>query len=177
MMHGLKGNTVQLFPYETFWVDLYEREAQFLQNLMGSFLQRVEHVGSTAIPGLSAKPIIDIICEVQSRKGISEFIQQLELREYEYLPHALSESRCFFAKGSKENRTHHLSFFDAGSEIFQMHIVFRDYLKNNPSTAHAYLELKERLASQFSNDRASYGEGKQKFILDVIERARQEGYK
>ncbi len=164
---GLKRGTVKLVPYEPIWTELFEIEKDILLNCIGDHISGIEHIGSTSIPGLKAKPIIDMIVAVKNLSVYIKLIDSLAKLGYEYMPERVFADRVFFPKGPQENRTHHLSLVVENSEGWTGPIAFRDYLRNNPHERQEYQLLKERLAEQFPNDRASYTEAKASFIQRI----------
>ncbi len=169
-MLGLKRGTVKLINNaQDEWGRFFEKEKQILTDIFGD--SAIEHVGSTAIPGVSAKPIIDIIIAVSSLDDsyINQFVDPLEKFGYSYM-HKFAD-RHFFAKGPEEKRTHHVSLVKEDSTSWKNYILFRDYLRHNKLVREKYTELKEKLASQFAEDRASYTKAKEKFIEEMLEEA------
>ena len=171
-MLGLKRGTVKLAKAHDEWAQLFEKEKQLLLDTLKDRIIAIEHVGSTAIKGVPAKPIIDIRIAVSSLDDsyIKGFIAPLEKLGYSYMHKYLD--RHFFAKGPEENRTHHISIVKAGSDSWNDAILFRDYLRNNKQTREEYASLKQKLAKQFSEDRASYTKAKEEFIQKIIEQAK-----
>ncbi|PIR78494.1 MAG: hypothetical protein COU28_01320 [Candidatus Magasanikbacteria bacterium CG10_big_fil_rev_8_21_14_0_10_36_16] len=169
-MLGLKRGTVKLSENHEEWKNLFEIEKKLLMGIFGDLVLRIEHIGSTAIPGVPAKPIIDIRLAVNSidDEYIKQFVEPLEKLGYYYM-HKFDD-RHFFAKGPEEKRTHHLSIVEYGSDSWKDSILFRDYLINNDSACGKYSKLKVDLAKKFANDRPSYTKAKEEFIEDIIKR-------
>jgi len=164
---GLKRGTVKLVPYNPIWETLFEMEKDTLLNTIGDYVSDIEHIGSTSVPGLKAKPIIDMVAAVEDLSVYTKLIDSLTELGYEYMPERVFDDRVFFPKGLRENRTHHLSFVIKNSSGWTEPIAFRDYLRNNPRELQAYQGLKERLAEQFPNDRASYTKAKAIFFKRI----------
>ena len=164
---GLRRGTVKLVPYEPIWKELFEAEKDTLLNAIGDYVSDIEHIGSTSVPGLKAKPIIDMIAAVKDLSIYTQLIEPLAKLGYEFMPEREFDDRVFFPKGPQKNRTHHLSLVVENSEGWTGPIAFRDYLRNNPHERQEYQLLKERLAEQFPNDRASYTEAKASFIKRI----------
>ena len=174
-MLGLKRGTVKLCEHHDEWAKLYEQEKQLLLETFGDSIIAIEHVGSTAIPGVPAKPLIDMNVAIPSIDDatIEKFIPKLQELGYTYM-HKYPD-RHFFAKGPEEKRTHHLNLVKVGSETgWNDHILFRDYLNNHKTARDEYTALKLRLAQQFAEDRESYTKAKEEFILGIIQQARYE---
>jgi GrpB-like predicted nucleotidyltransferase (UPF0157 family) len=168
-MLGLKRGTVKLVKAHEEWPRLYELEKELLLRTLGDLAVAIEHVGSTAIPNVPAKPIIDIRIAVSSLDSshIEKFVEPLTRLGYFYM-HAF-ENRHFFAKGPEEKRTHHVSLVKFGSEEgWEDSILFRDFLRNNTRCREEYSTLKEKLAQQFAEDRKSYTKAKEEFIEKVV---------
>lgn len=171
---GLKRTDVELSDYTTRWHDDFIEQREVLNNIFGDDAISIEHVGSTAIPGLKAKPIIDIQVSVADLEVALKHKEELENVGYEFRGNAGVEGRYFFAKGDPENRTHYLHVEPYHSSNWETHIYFRDYLLEHPEAVTEYQELKEDLAKKFPEDRKSYTAGKNEFITNILEKARKE---
>ena len=132
-------------------------------------MERIEHVGSTAVPSLASKPILDIMVGVRRLREADHCIEPLVRLSYEYRGAAGAPGRLFFRKG--DPRTHHLHIAEVGGGFWVDHLAFRDYLRTRPQTAREYARLKHELADRFRADRTAYTEGKSDFILEVLRRA------
>ena len=130
----------------------------------------IEHVGSTAVPGLAAKPVIDIMAGVQSLEECRPAIATLEAIGYCYFPHR-PEQQHWFCKPSAAFRTHHLHLVPFGSRSWTERLAFRDYLRRDHLTARQYAELKKQLATQYEFDREAYTEAKGPFIQSILKLA------
>lgn len=172
-MLGLKRGTVKLCEYQNEWAELYEQEKQLLKDTFGDQIIAMEHIGSTAIPGVPAKPIIGINAAISSldKDAVDSFIQPLQKLGYAYMHEY--PNRKFFVKGPEEKRTHHLNLVEAGSQTgWHDPILFRDYMNRNKTARDEYSQLKLKLAQQFPEDRESYTKAKEDFILKIIQEAR-----
>jgi len=136
--------------------------------MLGSAVGQIEHVGSTSVPGMIAKPIIDMIAAVERLSSASTFVPVLERLGYEHRPNDPVPGRLFFALGPRTQRTHHLSLAEVASSFWHEHIAFRDCLLANRSVAEQYASLKQRLAAQFGHDRPSYTAAKEEFIRHAL---------
>jgi GrpB-like predicted nucleotidyltransferase (UPF0157 family) len=132
----------------------------------------IEHVGSTAICGLSAKPIIDIAVAVREIAYASKCVTLLEQIGYEYRGEQGITGRHFFAKG--DPRTHHLHMVELSSDFWVGHLLFRNYLRQHRETAEEYERLKRDLAQKHKENREAYTEGKVPFIEGVVKAARSD---
>ena len=173
MMIGLARGTVQLQVYLAEWKTLFELEAVLLRSTMGRAARHIEHVGSTAIDGMPAKPIIDLVVVVSSLNEASEWIPTLEALGYEYRANDTVADRLFFAKGLPSSRTHHLSLAEERSKFYTEKVLFRDYLISHREAFDEYVELKKELAQRYAKDRTSYTEGKRGFVERIIRLAKE----
>jgi len=167
-MIGLARGTVQLQRYVPEWRTLFEQEATLLRSVMGTDAQHVEHIGSTAITGMAAKPIIDLVVLVSSLDEAGRWIPILQSLGYEHRPNNGVSDRLFFAKGPRSRRTHHLSLAEAKSSFYREKLLFRDYLCSHREAFDEYLRLKKELALRHPDDRDSYTEGKRGFVERII---------
>ena len=173
-MIGLARGIVQLKQYSPEWKTLFEQEADLLRATMDVAALQVDHIGSTAIVGMSAKPIIDLVVVVSSLNEAGVWIPRLEALGYEHRATDDVVDRLFFAKGPQSHRTHHLSLTEARSEFYTEKVLFRDYLGSHREAFDGYLELKQKLAQRYPTDRCSYTEGKRRFVERVIRLAKGE---
>lgn len=169
MMLGLTRGTVALHPYTEEWPALFRAEVAHLQAAIGAHALDIQHVGSTSIPGLPAKPILDIGVAVENFEAATVCIQPLEAIGYRYRGEAGIPRRHYFVKGDPV--THHLHMNEIHSADWQQQIAFRDYLRQHPEAVHAYATLKAQLASQFPDDRLAYTESKSGFIAGILQKA------
>jgi len=164
---------VVIAPYSSGWPGLFLSEYAVLSSLFPQPTFQIEHIGSTAIPGLPAKPIIDIMLGAPSLREVEAQIVGLEHLGYEYLPQheQTMPERRFFAKPVIRPRLFHLHAAVFGETFWNEHLLFRDALSNNPPLAAEYGSLKLRLAAQFGEDRDGYTNAKSSFITSVIRHA------
>jgi len=169
--HEYDPNWVQLNRYKTSWRDDFNLEKTVLLRDLGDAVLDIQHVGSTSIPGLSAKPIIDIIVGVSDLDAFDiQNVGKLENAEYSYRGDAGVPGRIFFRKG-KPRAKFHLSIATINGDYWNKQIVFRDYLRTHPQDAKEYEELKVQLARQYPNDRAVYTSLKNPLITSILEKA------
>lgn len=176
---GLKRGTVKLMPYDPKWPDLFNKEKALLQKTFGDQILAIEHIGSTAIPGISAKPIIDIEIGVESLDVARDMKEKFEKIGYEHRPFVPGYTKEemqweeLYAKGPEEKRTYyvHVTIYD--DSHWKNDLFFRDYLRQNLSVAKDYTELKQKLAKKYTNDRRSYTDGKDSFIKNILEMAKK----
>jgi GrpB-like predicted nucleotidyltransferase (UPF0157 family) len=172
-MIGLGRGVVKLTPYTAEWKRLFEQEKARLQTAIGQHVLDIQHVGSTAIPGMVAKPIIDIGIAVASFEAARVCIQPIEQLGYEYRGEHGIPRRHYFVKGNPRT-THHLHMNEIDSRDWENQVLFRDYLIQHPALAEEYAALKTELAQHYSADREAYLEGKASFIERVLGMARAE---
>ena len=153
------------------WQESFKKEAEKIKRIFGEEALDIQHVGSTAIPGISAKPIIDIALIVPSFKGVKSFRTKLEAIGYKLKEDDARGERIFFTKGPEANRTHYLHIGEAGNGYAEDMILFRDYLRGHKDAAGEYSRLKERLAKEYKDKRETYTEKKKKFIQGIIRKA------
>ena len=173
-MIGLQRGKVQIVPHQAEWKTLFQQEAILLKSVFADAILHIEHIGSTAIEGMAAKPIIDLMCAVSGLEEAKSFLCRLETLGYEYRPDESVPDRIFFAKGPRSNRTHHLSLTEPGSMFYQEKLLFRDYLRTHAVAAEEYFRLKEELASKYADNRGAYTEGKSNFVKRILSLARRE---
>ncbi|WP_054958559.1 GrpB family protein [Paenibacillus dakarensis] len=160
--------------YHADWVKQFKEEkvkiAEALQDLEAS----IEHIGSTAVPGLGAKPVIDIMAGIKSLSDMDQkHMDRLMAKGYEYVHKPEFPERLFFRKGKWRAGTHHLHVYELDSVNWQNQLLFRDYLRDHAEILNNYYELKKELGAKYKNDRPSYTAGKEAFIQEVISRARE----
>ena len=165
---------VVIVPYNPEWSREFEQERARLEETFASTNAVIEHIGSTAVPGLAAKPVIDIMVGVAALSKAEARIESLRAHGYEYVPayEAQLPHRRYFRKPLAEPRTHHLHCVLTGSSFWQDQLVFRDYLRAHPAVAQAYATLKRDLASLYAVDRQAYSDGKSEFIASILSHAR-----
>ncbi|RQW11088.1 GrpB family protein [candidate division KSB1 bacterium] len=166
---GLAKGTVALHPYTLAWKCLYEEERETMKDVLGKAILDIQHVGSTSIPAMIAKPIIDIAVAVDSFEGATVTIKPLENLGYEYRGELGIPRRHYFSKG--DPCTHHIHMVEFKSREWINHLAFRDYLIQHPESAKAYADLKRTLAKMFAMDRKAYTEGKAAFINKILQLA------
>ena len=165
---GLHRGTVTLQSYTSDWVGVFEYEARQLRKELGSRVLDIEHIGSTSIPGMAAKPILDMMVGIQSMVQTTSVLSQLVHMGYQRRINGDLVDRVFLVKGPESLRTHHLSITYLGSLFWSEHIQFRDFLREDDALAGEYLDLKRRLAKKFSADRNSYTAGKEQFVRNIL---------
>lgn len=156
---------VKVVPYDNEWSELFKQEKEVLHSILSDLLVEIHHIGSTAIPGIYAKPVIDILPVVINISEVDELSDAFEARGYEGRGEFGIMGRRYFVKGKPE-RTHHIHIFEKGDSHIVRHLAFRDYMITHPAEARAYSDLKKRLAKEFADDRESYIDGKDSFVKE-----------
>jgi GrpB-like predicted nucleotidyltransferase (UPF0157 family) len=147
---------------------LFDEEAALLRSVMGEAARHIEHIGSTAIQGMTAKPIIDLVVVVNTLKEAAVWIPTLEALGYENRSSDTVPDRLFLAKGPRERRTHYLSLTESTSKFYREKLLFRDYVSSHRDAFDEYRRLKEELALRYPNDRESYTAGKRDFVERIL---------
>ena len=171
---------IVLVPYNPCWPKTFEEEKlHLIECIPRNILRRIEHFGSTAIPNISAKPIIDILVEVRSLAEVREIVVPiLAAQGYEYFwrPTHGDAGPPFYAwfikRDAHGNRTHHIHMVEREFEHWER-LLFRDYLIEHDRSAREYEQLKHQLADTFSNDRAAYTRAKTEFIGKITQMAKE----
>jgi GrpB-like predicted nucleotidyltransferase (UPF0157 family) len=163
---------VRLSPHDPAWVASFERERAALDAAIREWVTGgIHHVGSTAVPGLEAKPIVDILVGVEDLEASRACFEPLARLEYLYAPYRGAEMH-WFCKPDPARRTHHLHLAPATGRRYADELAFRDRLRADSETAAAYVALKRDLAARFPDDREAYTEAKTEFIRAVLDEAR-----
>ena len=161
---------VELSAYSPMWPVVFDIERGRLQAIFGDDAVLIEHIGSTAVPGLGAKPVIDILLGAPSIAVIERHIPGLVESGYRYVPEferAMPERR-YFTKLDHPPGRFHLHAVALGSAFWSRHLAFRDALRADPSLARKYWRLKQHLAARHPDDRAAYAEAKSDFIRSAL---------
>lgn len=166
------NETFELADYDPNWEVIFERESELIAEALGDDVIEIQHIGSTSIPGLRAKPIIDLLAAVESFAPIPEYERALEPLGYRHHPHSEEDERIFFWKGTP--RTHHLHIVEYATWEHQRHVIFRDYLRAHPEIAQWYEQIKRELWISFKGNRPAYTKGKTAFIKTIMARAVEE---
>ena len=161
---------VTIVPYDSAWPSRFEEERAALRHAIGGWVTgRIHHVGSTAVPGLEAKPVIDILAGVADLERSRDCLPRLEALGYLYAPYRAEEMH-WLCKPHPSRRTHHLHLVPTGSKRFRDELAFRDRLRSDSEVAAEYAALKHKLARRFRFDREAYTEAKAGFICGKLAR-------
>jgi len=165
---GMAEEPVHVVPYDPSWPRRFEEERVRLAEVLAPWLAGpIEHVGSTAVPGLAAKPVIDIMAGVESLTASRPAIEAVARYGYCYAPYG-SEVMHWFCKPSPQARTHHLHLVPMGSALWAERLAFRDYLRSHAEVALEYERVKQALAQRHRDDREAYTDAKGPFIQRVL---------
>ena len=164
------GFPIEIVPYDKRWPELFQKEKERIKVALGKACSAVYHIGSTAVPGLCAKPTIDIIIETEDLCAFPK--EKLEALGYEYIGELGIPFRLFFHKIYQGKRPYLLHVFQKGDAQIERNLVFRDFLKKHPKACEAYAILKKKLAQEYKHSGNSlYTKGKTEFIKTCLEKA------
>ncbi len=164
---------IMVVPYDPTWTEMLQQEAFKIVKIFGSELISIHHIGSTAIPGLSGKPIIDILLVVRNIDKVETFNSVMIQWGYEPQGEYGIPGRYLFFKGGDTRRTHHVHTYEPShSEVTKL-LDFRDYLIAHPQEIQRYGSLKAELAQQFPHDISGYRAGKSPFITEINRKAHE----
>jgi GrpB-like predicted nucleotidyltransferase (UPF0157 family) len=158
---------VEVTAYDPRWPWVFAGLRDQVATTLGPLAQRIEHVGSTAVPGLAAKPIIDLDVVIAAPGDLPEVVTRLATLGYRHEGDLGIKGRDAFASPAAAP-AHHLYVCPADSRELARHLAFRDYLRSRPEQARAYAELKRSLAARFRSDRDAYARGKTAFIKEAL---------
>jgi GrpB-like predicted nucleotidyltransferase (UPF0157 family) len=164
---------VRIVEHDPAWQVQAGEELRRMEEALGPVARRLEHVGSTAVPGLAAKPILDLQLSVAAIEPRAPYAGPLERLGYMFVPTGESPDFFFFAKPPGRPRTYHLHVCEAGSGHELRHVALRDFLRTHPDEAARYEALKRALAARHPRDRLAYIEGKDEYVARIEARALQ----
>jgi GrpB-like predicted nucleotidyltransferase (UPF0157 family) len=164
---------IAIQDYDPLWPQRFETLQSRIDAVLAGSITAIEHVGSTAVPGLAAKPIIDIDVLLTSAADLPLVISKLASLGYQHRGDLGIPSREAF-RAPPDDFPHHLYVCSPGSLEYRRHVAFRDYLRTHPRDASAYADLKRKLANQFAPDREAYTQAKSEFVAEVLRRTGQD---
>jgi GrpB-like predicted nucleotidyltransferase (UPF0157 family) len=172
---------IKIVPYDDAWPSLFEAEAAVIRKVMRGLALRIEHVGSTSVPGLAARPVVDIQVSVATLAVLATHLVALAQIGYTHIPLGPFDLVYpFFQKPANQPSTHHIHLCVLGSDLECRHLAFRDYLRSHPAVWTEYVELKRSLAAVHEGatleSRERYSLSKTQFVTSVLERALSAGY-
>ena len=166
---GLESGTVRVVAYDARWPELFRAEAARIASVVGPLGLEIEHTGSTSVPGLAAKPIIDMLAGRPPEAPLEPYVRALEAAGYAHRGEQGIPGRHFFRRG--DPRSYHLHLAAHGGRFWCDQLAFRDRLRADPALRDAYAALKRALAARHPRDREAYIEGKSDFVREVLARA------
>ncbi|MFE1309809.1 GrpB family protein [Streptomyces sp. NPDC058755] len=164
------GELVEIVPYDPAWPTMFARWGVGLRAALGDVAARIDHIGSTSVPGLAAKPVIDIQISVASLEPADTFLGPLTGMGFEYREDNPERTKRYFREPPGQRRTH-VHVRQLGSFSQQFPLLFRDYLRCHASAAAEYAAAKRRCAAKFRDDRPGYVQAKDAFVWDIIRHA------
>jgi GrpB-like predicted nucleotidyltransferase (UPF0157 family) len=162
---------LRIVPYDAAWPEKAAAELGAISDALGIVAARLEHVGSTSVPGLAAKPIIDLLLSVRAFSARSEYTDPLQRLGYLFAPDPESPERHFFAKPPQRPREYHLHVCQSAGGEEHRHIAVREFLRAHPGEAAAYADVKSEVAARHPGDRLAYISGKEQYIGALESRA------
>ena len=165
---------IRIVPYDPAWPAMFQAEADQVRRVFEGVRCSIEHVGSTAVQGLAAKPIIDIIAGFDALHDVETRLRNMEAIGYQYVPEYEAElpRRRYFRKPVGRPSRYHLHAVEMHSRFWVSHLLFRDFLRQRPDWAREYYHLKVSLAEEFRTNGPAYTEGKSDFVERALEEAR-----
>ena len=168
---GTPGEHIEVVEYRAEWPHVFEREAAAILAACRPWISEVHHIGSTSVPGLAAKPILDLLPVAAGPAEALEAVSAMTELGYLYRGENGIAGRFYFDRVVDGRTVMHVHMFPAGHPEVQRHLVFRDHLRMNPDVAREYERLKKELASRYRDDRRAYTDSKAAFITAAIEEA------
>ncbi len=166
---------VQVHPPDPQWPEDFEAEAAQIALALGDSVARIYHIGSTSIPNIYAKPVIDMLVEVSAIDRVDAYNGAMAALGYTAMGEYGLPGRRYFRKDNAEGvRTHHVHTFQLGSSEAVRHLAFRDFMRANPDCAQQYSDLKRALAAQYPDDIDGYMDGKDEFVKAIEQRAMEQ---
>lgn len=166
---------ITIVDYDLRWPEIFEDERARIVEAIGERVVEIQHIGSTAVPGLASKALIDIMAAVRSMADADECIAPLEALGYTYRGEVVFAGSHYYKKIREDGeRTHNIHLCEGSNQEWERHILFRDYLRNHPTVALEYAALKRGLAAKFVDDRVGYTNAKDEFVEACIAKAREE---
>jgi GrpB-like predicted nucleotidyltransferase (UPF0157 family) len=164
-----------IVPYDPAWPGLYEEEKRLVLEAVGDKIISLDHIGSTSVPHLSAKPVIDIIAGVVDKMTADKIIEAMLPQRYTHISPSDNPDWFYCICRAGKGVRFHLHLVRYGSQFHQKHILFRDWLRTHPDDARKYYELKLDLAKKYRHDTIAYADAKTDFINCIVEKAKKKG--
>jgi GrpB-like predicted nucleotidyltransferase (UPF0157 family) len=170
---GLESGVVRLVEYDERWPLLFADEERRIRDQCGSLALKLEHIGGTSIPGMRAKPVLDIAAGRPADVAVVDYVAALERAGYIYRGERGVPGREYFRRG--QPRAYHLHLVEDGGALWSDYLVFRDYLRVHTEVAREFAGLKRALAARFARDREAYMNAKGPYVAEILRRARAGG--
>ena len=164
---------MRLVEYDARWPALFASESARILTAVAELPLALEHIGSTAVPGLCAKPVLDILAGHAASVPVRDYVAPLEQAGYQHRGDAGIVGHQFFRRG--QPRAYHIHLVEQGSDLWRQYLAFRDCLRADPDVAARYADLKRGLAAQYPRDREAYISGKSSFVVRAIHRSLDAG--
>ncbi len=165
--------TIVIVPYDPEWPRIYEDEKRLIQSRVGDIIRSIEHVGSTSVPGLWAKPIIDIIAGIDYAEDADKCRDLLRQDGYDDVSPGIFEDWYYCLGKGPHSPGFHLHLVREGSPHHLKHLIFRDWLRAHNEDANSYKELKIELSERYRDERIAYTASKTDFINRIVEKAKK----
>lgn len=170
---GLESGVVRLVEYDARWPALFAAEHRRIRDQCGTLTLRLEHIGGTSIPGMLAKPVLDIAAGLPRGMSIQDCVAALTRAGYEHRGERGVPGRHYFRRG--QPRSYHLHLVEEDGPLWRDYVAFRDYLRAHPEAARQFADLKRVLAARFSRDREAYMNAKALHVEEILRLARSTG--
>jgi GrpB-like predicted nucleotidyltransferase (UPF0157 family) len=163
---GLESGVVRLVEYDARWPAIFAAEQQRIRDQCGTLALRLEHVGGTSIPGMCAKPVLDIAAGRPRNTPTQEYVTALKQAGYEHRGEQGVPGRQFFRRG--QPRAYHLHLVEEGGPLWRDYLAFRDYLRAHADATNRFADVKRVLAARFSRDREAYMNAKSPHVEEIL---------
>jgi GrpB-like predicted nucleotidyltransferase (UPF0157 family) len=163
---GLESGVVRLVEYDVRWPKLFIAEAQRIRDQCATLALRLEHIGGTSIPGMCAKPILDVAAGRPPEASIQDYVDVLRQAGYEHRGERGVAGREYFRRGTP--RAYHIHLIEDGGPLWRDYLAFRDYLRGHVEAAREFGDVKRALAARFSRDREAYMTAKSSHVLEIL---------
>jgi GrpB-like predicted nucleotidyltransferase (UPF0157 family) len=163
---GLEAGVVRLVEYEARWPALFAAEQQRIRDHCGTLALNLEHIGGTSIPGMCAKPILDIVAGHPCAHLAEAYVTALQHAGYEPRGERGVPGRQFFRRG--QPRAYHVHVVEEGGSLWRDYLAFRNYLRAHPEPARRFADLKRALAARFFDDREAYMTAKSSHVQEIL---------
>ncbi len=162
---------MEVVDYDPGWPDCFRQERDRLRSALPGLFADIQHIGSTAVPGLAAKPVVDMMASVENLDQALAAVADIEGLGYRYVPEAGLPGRLFFKRDADARRSHHLQVVEHATLHTRSQLLLRDLLRRDPVARERYAELKRDLATRFAHDSRGYTAGKTPLLQDLVNEA------